>query len=240
MLSDDWYYSSENMTSTSDQRLFALEKMTNNDGNVQSTHSIINNDKNATNIMLHKLSKNVSEISSDMMSELSSDISSSISSNISSDISSNISSNMLSESSYSNALGHEVCKINSPAKCSAKTCGTSNLYPILDPRFNMREVAKQCLLLEDHLNNKQKRCVDCIKKHFLIIDGLLEEAVSLEKDNNQRDYYRDHYVAWINIEKQYAKSSSDSHTMDNVSKQIRMFRKPLVEKYFDLVSEYDT
>lgn len=221
MLSDDWYYSSENMTAS-------LEKITNNNNNTQF---VTNNNKNinSTEIMLHKLSKNMSEISSyissDMMSELSSDISN----------------NMSSEYNNSNnTIGHEKCKINSQAKCSSKTCGSSNLYPILDPRFNMREAAKQCLLLEDHLNNKQKRCVDCIKKHFLIIDGLLEEAVSLEKDNNQRDYYRDHYIAWINIEKQYAKTSSDSHTMDDVSKQIRIFRKPLVEKYFDLVSEYET
>ena len=135
----------------------------------------------------------------------------------------------------------ETCKaVDESVKCSSKSCGINNLYPILDPRFNMRESAKQCLLLEDHLNNKQKRCVDCIRKHFLIIDGLLEEAVSLEKDINKRDYYRNLYVMWVNIEKQYANSPSDSYTMDNVSKSIRSFRKPLVEEYFDMVSEYET
>lgn len=149
-----------------------------------------------------------------------------------------------SDSIYSesnNSENKETCKIiNKPEKCSSTTCGTDNLFPILDPRFNMRESAKQCLLLEDHLNNKQKRCVDCIKKHFLIIDGLLEEAISLEKDNDKRDYYRNLCIAWINIEKQYAQTPSDSQTMDNVSKLIRSFRKPLVEEYFDMVSEYET
>jgi hypothetical protein len=132
----------------------------------------------------------------------------------------------------------EICH-ESKTTCDADKCGLSNLHPILDPRFNMREAAKQCLLLEDHLNNIKKRCYDCIRKHFLIIDGLLEEAVSLEKDNHNRQYYRNLHYLWIKIEKNYAKNSTDSNNLDNVSKSIRFFRKPLVEKYFDTISEYD-
>ena len=123
-------------------------------------------------------------------------------------------------------------------KCSLETCGTTDLHPVLNPEFNMREVAKQCLLLEDHINNKKKRCLDCIKKHFLMIDGLLEEAVSLEKDNKKRDYYRDLYLKWVDIEKQYVNNTTDLHNMDEISKTIRMFRKPLANEYFDIVSEY--
>lgn len=124
-------------------------------------------------------------------------------------------------------------------KCNADKCGLDNLHPILDPRFNMRETAKQCLLLEDHLNNTKKRCYDCIRKHFLTIDGYLEEAVSLEKDNRQRDYYRQLYLEWVKLEKQYSKNPKNSDNLDDISKKIRTFRKPLVEKYFDTVSEYD-
>ncbi len=121
--------------------------------------------------------------------------------------------------------------------CDTKTCG-KQLYPVTNPEFNMREVAKQCLLLEDHLNNTKKRCIDCIKKHFLIIDGLLEEAVSLEKDNEVRNKYRDLFLQWVTIEKNYASNHSDVQNMDEVSKKIRLFRKPLVEQYFDNVSTY--
>lgn len=124
-------------------------------------------------------------------------------------------------------------------KCNADKCGLDNLHPILDPRFNMRETAKQCLLLEDHLNNTKKRCYDCIRKHFLTIDGFLEEAVSLEKDNKERDYYRRLYLEWIKLEKLYAKNPRNSDNLDDISKKIRVFRKPLVERYFDTVSEYD-
>jgi len=137
--------------------------------------------------------------------------------------------------------GGEVCKEKSSAqKCTVNSCGSGILHPILDPRFNFREVAKQCLLLEDHLNNSRKRCLDCIRKHFLIIDALLEESVSLEKDNGLRDQYRELYIIWIDLEKEYASDNKSSDNLDNVSKKIRLFRKPLVDKYFDIVRDYDS
>jgi hypothetical protein len=117
------------------------------------------------------------------------------------------------------------------------TCGGKCLHPIMKPDFNMREVAKQCLLLEDHLNCKQKRCMDCIKKHFLMVDGLLDESVSLENDIKKRDIYRKLYTDWIKIEKKYSKDKS-SNNIDDCSKIIRLFRKPLVERYFDLIGDY--
>lgn len=125
------------------------------------------------------------------------------------------------------------------SQCGGGKCSLESLHPIMDPRFNMREAAKQCLLLEDHLNNTKKRCYDCIRKHFLTIDGLLEEAVSLEVDNVLRDYYRKLHIYWIKIEKTYARNPADSNNLDNVSKEIRGFRKPLLEQYFDNVSEYE-
>jgi len=62
----------------------------------------------------------------------------------------------------------------------ANVHGGSNLYPLMNPLFNLREVGKQCILLEDHLNQPKKQCHDCIKKHFLHVEGLLEEANSLD------------------------------------------------------------
>ena len=133
------------------------------------------------------------------------------------------------------------CKSLSPEHCGSESgkCSPDTLHPIMDPKFNMRESAKQCLLLEDHLNNTKKRCYDCIRKHFLTTDGFLEEAVSLEKDNSMRDYYRKLYLDWVKIEKSFAKNPTDSNNLDNISKEIRAFRKPLLEKYFDNVSEYN-
>lgn len=50
-----------------------------------------------------------------------------------------------------------------------------------DPLFNVREAAKQCEALEDHLEHPHKRCQDCIRKHFLMVEMLLEEAISLDR-----------------------------------------------------------
>jgi hypothetical protein len=152
------------------------------------------------------------------------------------DMSSDMSSDM-SEVPADVKSDDESCDIAS--KCSADTCGSESLHPILDPRFNMREAAKQALLLEDHINNTKKRCFDCIRKHFLIVDGLLEEAVSLESDLKKRAFYRALYMKWIEMEKLYAANPLDSDNLDKISQQIRLFRKPLVEQYFDLVKDYE-
>ena len=53
---------------------------------------------------------------------------------------------------------------------------------LMDPKHNLREIAKQMILLEDHMSHKRKRCVDCITKHYLMIEALLEEAITLDKN----------------------------------------------------------
>jgi hypothetical protein len=57
-----------------------------------------------------------------------------------------------------------------------------SLLPVLDPVFNMRSICKQSTLLEEHLSIERLRCDDCCKKHFLMIEGLAEEAISLDKN----------------------------------------------------------
>lgn len=60
----------------------------------------------------------------------------------------------------------------------------AELLPIMDPLFNVREMVKQLTLLEDHLNQPEKRCQDCITKHFLTIEALAEECISLGPDES--------------------------------------------------------
>lgn len=52
---------------------------------------------------------------------------------------------------------------------------------MLRPAHNMRDIVKQMVLLEDHLFQPQKRCCDCIRKHFLTIEALAEECATLCK-----------------------------------------------------------
>jgi hypothetical protein len=62
--------------------------------------------------------------------------------------------------------------------------GTKQKYTkmdLMDPKHNLREIAKQLILLEDHMAHKHKRCIDCMTKHYLMVEGLLEEAITLDK-----------------------------------------------------------
>lgn len=51
---------------------------------------------------------------------------------------------------------------------------------ISNPRFNVREIAKQLILLEQHLLEKDKYCPDCITKHLLTIEALADECQLLD------------------------------------------------------------
>ena len=74
------------------------------------------------------------------------------------------------------------------SSCSLPGSG-AKLLPVMDPMYNMREICKQSVLLEDHLFQKKKRCRDCCIKHKLTIEALAEEAITLDKDGKCRDLY---------------------------------------------------
>lgn len=56
----------------------------------------------------------------------------------------------------------------------------SGRLSLTDPAFNLREFAKQLVLLEDHLAQPQKYCPDCIRKHLLMAEAYAEEAINLD------------------------------------------------------------
>lgn len=89
---------------------------------------------------------------------------------------------------------HGKCVLKEPENCDYKNNKTyitenfskekykdeNDLLPVMEPYFNMREICKQCILLEDHLSHPEKRCYDCCIKHFLTIEALAEEAITLD------------------------------------------------------------
>lgn len=105
-----------------------------------------------------------------------------------------------------------------------------NLLPIMHPLYNLREICKQCALLEDHLNNERKRCHDCIRKHFLTIEALFEEATSLDnkakwsdKIDGKAELVRELQVRWI-----------DGDDPREIAQDIRALRKDFAPECFDL------
>jgi len=53
------------------------------------------------------------------------------------------------------------------------------MQDIFKAEHNIREVTKEMVLLEDHLRNPSLECDDCIQKHMLKVEALLDEALSL-------------------------------------------------------------
>lgn len=124
---------------------------------------------------------------------------------------------------------------NSNGKCGAggegcKSC--DSLLPVLDPRFNMREICKQSVLLEDHLFQKEKRCHDCIIKHFLTIEGLAEEAITLDKEHKYSELIDLPQKIRV-IEQKYLKNHTDPKQPAITAQELREIRKGYMQKCFD-------
>lgn len=105
-----------------------------------------------------------------------------------------------------------------------------DLLPIMHPLYNLREICKQCALLEDHLNNERKRCQDCIRKHFLTIEALFEEATALDNlgkwaglIDGKADLVRQFQTRWI-----------DGGDPRELAQALREIRKGFSEECFDL------
>jgi hypothetical protein len=121
-----------------------------------------------------------------------------------------------------------------PASCQeCSPCGDTRsvtggkLLPVMDPCFNMREVCKQCILLEDHLNSQGKDCSDCCKKHMLAIEGLCEEAVGLDKEGKYPDIHR-----LPGLCRNLSRKFINGEDLKKLAQEYRAIRKPLMKKYF--------
>lgn len=95
--------------------------------------------------------------------------------------------------------------------------------------FNIREIAKQLLLLEDHLSDDEKYCTDCIRKHLMMSEALAEEAMAMDPDS-----------PWIRENLDLSKKTrnwmirfSDGVDKSTLAKEIRFTRKKIVSKVYD-------
>jgi hypothetical protein len=105
----------------------------------------------------------------------------------------------------------------------------STSYGLSTVEFNVREITKQLLLLEDHLFDKTKRCKECIRKHLMMIEAFAEEANSLDSDSN-----------WFDILSFFSKKSrdwmiklTDGADTIMIAKEIRSLRKAILKLSYD-------
>ena len=126
-----------------------------------------------------------------------------------------------------------TCSANSDG--TGNICGNDKLYPIMDPRFNLREASKNMILLEDHLFHMGKRCKDCILKHCLTIEGFLEEGVTLDVDgiytNVLLKAFDDFRLIFIEIASKCRNGSLTNDECVKIAQNIRKIRKPLCQDY---------
>jgi len=111
------------------------------------------------------------------------------------------------------------------------------LLPVLDCRFNLREICKQCILLEDHLSHERKRCTDCCIKHFLALEGLCEEAITLDKNREHTgdvpamiEKIRELQQMWYND------PNKNAHYC---AQELRKLRKLFQTNAFPIIFEHD-
>ena len=121
----------------------------------------------------------------------------------------------------------------------AKPSATRKLLPVMRPSQNMREIIKQCIMLEDHLVQPCKRCPDCTSKHMLAIEALAEECGTLCDPKNRETAGEASKVAQNArvLHHTWATNPGDPATCRAVAGKLRKMRKQLMMKYATLPLE---
>ena len=112
-----------------------------------------------------------------------------------------------------------------------KLMKASSTRPLTSPLFNFREACKEMTLLEDHLLHPPKECPDCIRKHFLKIEGLLEESISLGMSEEMGGWITNLIEIWVGLQAQWIDNADSSA---DIAQEIRQLRKALTPMCFDL------
>jgi hypothetical protein len=136
--------------------------------------------------------------------------------------------------------------INTPSTCqlstvnSVSSCSVNNqkLLPILDPMFNLKEVSKHLILLEDHLFQMGRRCKDCIIKHIYTIEAFLEEAITLDTNGENVKFIENTQMEFKSISNEILdlinQENINTEKIHSLAQKLRNLRKPLMYKTVNL------
>lgn len=106
------------------------------------------------------------------------------------------------------------------------------LLDIFNPMFNIKEVCKEFVLLEDHLIADGKHCPDCIRKHLLRAEAFAEEAVALDKEGSfsEKEVFSSLPAQIREIGELYSSGTMDKHAL---GQKVRYIRKSLSPYCFE-------
>jgi hypothetical protein len=95
-------------------------------------------------------------------------------------------------------------------------------------QHNLREIAKQLILLEEHLLVSGRYCMECISKHLLAVEGLADEAQCLDGDSSRCNMAKQ-LGGWA---RRWAELISMGTHPQAVGQEVRHVRKRLVPSVF--------
>ena len=119
-------------------------------------------------------------------------------------------------------------------KQNKHTCGNGSIDNVNDPAYNMKNVIKQTILLEEHLAEDNKYCKACCVKHFNHIIGLIEEAKWMACNappekyplmDESRQLYNSLFEVW-------QRNMDDPYLRRDVLNNIRNMRQSLIDAYY--------
>lgn len=121
----------------------------------------------------------------------------------------------------------------SSSKCGLTCSNNPHLDPVNDPDYNVREVIKNTLLIEQHLAEDQKYCKECIVKHFLISIAYLEEGIWMACKNCEKYPKLKESLSFYNVlfEKWY-KNMEDQETRLQTLQELRAWRQDMIRLYY--------
>lgn len=134
--------------------------------------------------------------------------------------------NMMNASHQNSSNGHKCNSKNGELGCK----GNASLQPMHLSSFNLREIVKQMVLLEDHLFTPSKRCQECIAKHFLTIEAFADEGVTLEGNASLHKVLRAISMYVRHLHDNYRKVLGHDTSIINIASNIRVVRKFLMKE----------
>lgn len=100
---------------------------------------------------------------------------------------------------------------------------------ISSAKFNLREISKNLLLLEDHLSDDDKWCEDCIRKHLLMVEALAEEVMTMAPSS----IWIPHCKRISVLARNWMIMVADGLDKSGIAKEVRKVRKDVVQHVFD-------
>jgi hypothetical protein len=139
---------------------------------------------------------------------------------------------------YQSHQSHQSHRVNkkhissTPATCSnTHTCGA--IDPVSNPEYNMKQIIRQSILLEEHLAEDRKYCKDCVCKHFNHILGLNSEGLCLAGDKANNYPHMSECVEFYDIQFQkWLKDRDSKSTRLEICSKLREKRKQLMSAYY--------